>query len=32
MSRRGKPYDNAKAESVTKMLEVEAVYTNAITG
>ena len=26
MSRRDKPYDNAKAESFTKTLKVEAVY------
>jgi putative transposase len=26
MSRRGNPYDNAKAESFTKTLKVEAVY------
>lgn len=26
MSRRGNPYDNAKAESFMKTLEVEAVY------
>ncbi len=26
MSRRGNPYDNAKAESFMKMLKVEAVY------
>ena len=30
MSRRGNPYDNAKAESFMKTLKVEAVYPMAI--
>ena len=29
MSRRGNPYDNAKAESFMKTLKVEAVYLSA---
>jgi transposase InsO family protein len=30
MSRRGNPYDNAKAESFMKTLKVEAVYARSV--